>query len=132
MDHVIDMCVSNPPFTTITSHCMALEVHFCVLTLLGMYSVKIAQIAQAFASILHHRTLYLKCLVGKPTVSNMVVCPSCHTLYSYKDCTEKRGDTVLVRSCSTCLQSGKSIALLKEVITSQGNKKLYPRLVYPV
>lgn len=104
----------------------------CVLTVLGMYSVKVAQIAQAFPSTLHRRTQYLKRLVSKPTVSNMVVCPSCHALYLYKDCTEKRRDAVLSQSCSACLQSGNSVALLKQVITSQGNKKLYPKRVYPV
>ena len=66
-----------------------------------------------------------------PTPHHMVVCQACHFLYSFEDCIEKRGSRIFVRFCCECQSSGKSIPLLKQVVTSQGSQKLYPFLVYP-
>lgn len=61
----------------------------------------------------------------------MVICQACHSLYSFEDCIEKRGSQIFVHLHCECQSSGKSIPLLKQVVTRQGSQKLYTFLVYP-
>lgn len=107
-----------------------LQFLYC-LTILGRYSPTISGIARGFPKSLYLRTQYLKDHLLVPTPCNNVVCRICHSLYSYEDCIEKRGSRIFVRFCCECQSSGKSIPLLKLVISSQGSQKLYPFLVYP-
>ena len=110
-----------------------LQFLYCLLTILGRYSPKIGDIARGFPKTLYLRMQFLKdhmyMLVPKP--HHMVVCQACHSLYSFEDCIEKRGSRIFVRLCCECQSSGKSIPLLKQVVTSQGSQKLYPFRVYP-
>ena len=101
------------------------------LTYLGTYSEKIAGIASALPSTLHLRDQYIKNKLSLPLVHGYVVCPVCHNLNEYRNCTEKRGSQIFIRSCAECMHLGQRTPLLRQVITNRGNKKFYPLLVYP-
>ena len=109
-----------------------LQFLYCLFTVLGRYSQKIAGIAQGFPRSIFLRAQYIKDHALVPTARNMVVCPVCHTLYHFEDCIEKRGSHIYICFCCECRSSGKSTPLLKQVITSKGSQKLYPQRVYPI
>jgi len=56
---------------------------------LGRHSKVIANIAYVFPSILYQRTQYLKQKLVLPSVHRYVVCPTCLSLYNYKQCLVK-------------------------------------------
>ena len=109
-----------------------LQFLYCLLTVLGRYSPKIANIARGFPRSIFLRAQYVKDHALVPTAHNMVVCPACHSLYHFEDCIEKRGSRIYICFCCECQSSGKSTPLLRQVITSQGSQKLYPNRVYPI
>lgn len=118
-----------------TLHCLStraiawlLKLLGCLLTFFGRYSNKVSNLARAFPSTLHSRNEYLNERIGNISVCNYVVCQSCLSVYKYEDCIEQRGARTHVRACTECK---KNVPLLKEVITSNGNTKFYPYLVYP-
>lgn len=122
-----------------TLHCLPsravqwlLQFLFCLLTVLGRYSPVIAEIAGGFPRSLHLRGKYLKDSLLVPNIKHMVVCPMCHSLYSFRDCIEKNGTQLTPRLCSECLLLRKHSPLLRKVITIQGTPKFYPYCVYPV
>ena len=51
--------------------------------------------------------------------------------YKYEHCLEIRGAQTQIKPCPHCLQKNKIVPLLKEIVTSTGNKKNYPLVVYP-
>lgn len=102
----------------------------CLLTFLSRYSDKIANIAHAFPSTIYKRSQYLKERINIPSVCNYVVCLNCLSLYKYDDCLQKRGARTVIKECTECAPSLKQ-PLLKEIDTSNGNRKYYPHLVYP-
>lgn len=104
-----------------------------LLGFLGRYSKEIATIASHFPSTLYQRNEYLREKLILPSVRRYVVCPTCHSLYDFEQCLDKRGTQMLIKSCKECLSSRKrvDVPLLKEVVTSTGNRKYYPYLVYP-
>lgn len=102
----------------------------CLLTFLSRYSDKIANIAHAFPSTIYKRSQYLKERINIPSVCNYVVCLNCLSLYKYDDCLQKRGARTVIKECTECAPSLKQ-PLLKEIVTSNGNRKYYPHLVYP-
>ena len=102
-----------------------------VFSLLGNYSQAIARMARVLPSTLHRRAQYLHEKIYLPSVRRYVVCPVCLSLHDYEHCLEKRGRRVLIKSCNECEIVRKHVPLLKEIVTSKGNKKYYPHLVYP-
>ena len=99
-----------------------------LLLFLGQYTVKIANIAQAFPSTSHLRAVYLEDKLQLPYMHRYVACRECLSLYDFENCFQKRGNQIRVKSC----QSGsQGVSLLKKVITSTGNAKYYPFMVYP-
>ena len=63
----------------------------------------------------------------------MVVCQSCHSLFSFNNCLVKTGSKLLIiQSCSNCLEGGNTVQLLKRVVTIRGSNKFYLFKVYPV
>lgn len=121
-----------------TLHCLpnravqwVLQFFFCLLTVLGRYSTVVAKLAEGFPRSIYLRGQYLKDNLLVPKVEHMVVCTVCHSLYSFKDCFEKKGTLAVPRLCSECLLSRQHSSLLRQVITSQGTKKFYPYCVYP-
>ena len=102
-----------------------------MLTFFGRHSDKIARLSTAFPSTLYQRNQYLNKLLVIPSVYNYVVCPTCLFLYKYEHCLEIRGAQTQIKPCPHCLQKNKIVPLLKEIVTSTGNKKNYPLVVYP-
>lgn len=88
-------------------------------------------IAHRFPSTIYCRATFLKVYTTAPNIHCYVVCYKCHGLYDFQDCMEKVGTTVHAKVCSACLKNKRSIVLLKEIVSSQGNKKVYPYRVYP-
>ena len=99
-----------------------------LLTFLGKYSIKIAEIANALPRSLHTRSKYLGEKLFIAPLITRVVCVRCHTLYKYAECTEVRQHIVYVKHCSTCKCRNP---LLREIVTSAGNKRFYPYSMYP-
>ena len=66
-----------------------------------------------------------------PSVYKYVVCPTCLSLSKFEHCLEKRGPQIHIKSCHHCLLKNKLVPLLKEIITSSGSKKYYPKVVFP-
>ena len=69
------------------------------------------------------RSKYLKDVIIVPNVTSMVVCQSCHSLFSFNNCLVKTGSKLLIiQSCSNCLEGGNTVQLLKRVVTRAGNR----------
>jgi len=102
-----------------------------VFSLLGNFSQPIARMARVFPSTLHRRAQYLHEKIFLPSVSRYVVCPACLSLYDYEHCLQKRGMRVHIKSCNKCETLQKHVPLLKEIVTTKGNRKYYPHIVYP-
>lgn len=103
-----------------------------LLSFLGLYSSNIARVASAFPCTLYQRKVYLQNKVMLPSVCNYVACPSCHNLYKFKHCLERRPHTqVVARVCFHCESAGIKVPLLKQVVTRSGSSKFYPFLAAP-
>lgn len=102
-----------------------------LLTYLGRYSNKISRIAKAFPSTLYLRAKYLNDKMCAVPIVLKVVCPTCHSLYNYTDCIEKRGTKMVVQSCTECRTQRKQTLLLRSIVTCKGSTKFYPFLLYP-
>ena len=100
------------------------------LVFLGQYSPRISVIARAFPSTLHQRATYLQDKLVLPSVHRYVSCRKCLKLHDYADCLEKHGSRVIVKACE-CQPHSQCVPLLKEVITSDDNRKYYPFMIYP-
>ena len=61
----------------------------------------------------------------------MVVCRCCHSIFPFKDCIERKRSILIPRLYFNCLKSNVRMPLLREVITNQQKRKLYPFCVYP-
>ena len=116
-----------------TLHSMSLQsVEFLLkflaglLTFLGRYSAKIAEIASALPCSVYSRSKFLENTLCLVPVATMVVCLRCHSLYNYLECIEKRGSITYAKHCTKCNRS-----LLREIVTRNGNKRFYPRALYP-
>ena len=103
----------------------------CLLTILGNYSPQIRHIADAFPGTIAQRSQYFRNISPMPTITNNVVCRTCHSVFPFESCFEKRGSQLIVQHCSKCLKSNNRVLMLKEVVTNRGSKKLYPFCVYP-
>ena len=115
--------------------CIQWLLHFlkCLLTVPGQHSIKIAQVPSAFPSTLHMRSRCLNSHLRVPSrsASQLVVCRTYHSKYDFRDCIRKTGTQTLSRLCPETIPS-KRTALLRQVVTRQGHKTLYPFLVYPI
>lgn len=108
-----------------------LKFILCLLTILGNFSPQVRLIADAFLGTVAQRSQYFKNILPATTITNMVVCPACHSIFPFNECFEKRGSQLIPRHCSNCLKSNERVLLLKEVVTNQGSRKLYLFCVYP-
>ena len=109
-----------------------LKFLLCLITIFGKFSPKISRVAHAFPGIISQRSQYLKEVLPVPTIANMVVCRSCHSIFPFEECVENRGSDLLPRLCCNCLRSNVRTSLLREVVTTQHSRKLYPFCVYPI
>ena len=95
----------------------------------GKFSNQIQQIATALPHSPYLRDKYLS--YDLASISKHVVCPSCHSLYSYDECLLKTGSRVSSKQCSHVSYGKRCNAyLLKEVVSISGNSKMYPRKLY--
>lgn len=75
--------------------------------------------------------MYLKRELYPIAFQRYMVCPSCHSLYTYDQCVMKTGTNLIPKVCSY-KQFSKQCAgvMLQEVITISGKRHLYPHRVY--
>ncbi len=92
---------------------------------------QISEIAKVFPSTLYLRGNHLSDKTSTIPIVHKVVCSNCHSLFNYRDCTERRGTKTVIRNCAECGTRRKQTPLLKSIITSRGTTKFYPFLVYP-
>ena len=107
-----------------------LKFLLCVLTVMGMFSPKINHVADAFPGTISRRSQYLQNVLPVPSITNMVVCQSCHSIFSFEACVERRGLHLLPQPCINCLQSHIRSPLFREVVTTKGARKIYPLCAY--
>ena len=126
--------VPNLAFIATKSSTVALEISVMSTQSFekGHFSPKILSISQAFPGTFFLRSKYLKDVIIVPNVTRMVVCQSCHSLFSFNNCLVKTGSKLIIQSCSNCLKGGNTVQLLKRVVTICGSEKFYPFKVYPV
>lgn len=104
---------------------------FCLTTIFGKYSPKISRIAHALPATISQRSQYFKHISPVPTIVNMVVCRHCHSVFRFEECVENRRSVLTPKLCCYCLKSKIRAPLLREVVTNQQSRKLYPFRVYP-
>lgn len=97
---------------------------YYLLKYCGRFSPRITQISEALPRSLYLRDKYIG---DSKSVCRYVVCPACHSLYSYDQCVQKTGTQT---SSKTCSSQNCKCKLLKEVVSISGNVKLYPSKVY--
>ena len=56
----------------------------------------------------------------------------CHSIFPFKDCIERKRYILIPRLCFNCLKSNVRMPFLREVITNQQKRKLYPFCVYSI
>ena len=59
-----------------------------------------------------------------------MVCQTCHSLYQYNDCIQKRGSDIIPLPCCNCLKFNIT-SPLREVRINRRSRKLYPYCIYP-
>ena len=127
----IYITISNSTLTASTSSSMALKFLLCLIAVLGKFAPIIFNIAQVFPGTISQRRIYFQNISSVPTIVNMVVCRCCHSIFPFQDCIERKRSILIPRLCFNCLKSNVRMPLLREVITNQQKRKLYPFCVYP-
>ena len=93
------------------------------------FTPRIAQIIKLLPSSPYMRDKYLS--KGTIDILQHVVCRDCHSHYTYNQCIEKSGSQIKSKQCwNLSFSHYCSTRLLKEVVSSSGNLKLYPYKVY--
>ena len=103
VDCCLHMCISNIHSLSSRAVGWLLLLLGSLLSYLGHFSDEIAKIAQAFPSTLHLREQYLKEKLNVSPIKKFVVCPTCLSLYNYKNCLEGHIRLQVVKMCPECL-----------------------------
>ena len=100
----------------------------CVLLhYLGRKCETVVQIAEALPQTLYLMSRYSSEQSAAANIVHYVVCRECDALYHYPECIDKVGTSVNSKLCSKVIFNRRCNApLLKQVVTSNGSKKLYP------
>ena len=108
-----------------------LKFLFILFEFLGKYSPKVARLA----SKIPQSPFKMNSITGAghDTFETRVACKQCDSIYEFKDCVSKVGSITTVRSCK--FQPFKHIReckmpLMKEIISCNGNQKLYPHRIF--
>ena len=104
-----------------------------LLRFLGQYSPVIANIALALPTSVYLLQKYMGTPEMLTNMKKYIVCPSCHALYTYKDCLEVNGRSAASKRCNRVYYASAQpcgATLLKTVITPSGKSQLYPRRVF--
>lgn len=93
-----------------------------LLSFLGKYSPKLAQIAALLPKSLYKHNISLTDHIQDTTFERRVVCNSCDSLYTFDSCLHKVGSTTI--AINRCLYKPYNkrcnTALMKEIITASG------------
>lgn len=123
-----------------TLHCISdqaiswlIRFLYCLLRFFAQVSPQLLKVAQAFPRSLYLRDKYLynHGAINLKSIRKYIVCPKCHSLYSYEEAREKVGSKYVSKACQQKIHSRFcGTQLLKEVVSSSGTVKLYPHKVY--
>ena len=104
---------------------------YVLLKYCGRYSATLDRIAQCLPCSSYQRDKYLTKELYPIAFQRYMVCPICHSLYTYDECVVKTGTNLRPKLCSHTRYSKQCTGvMLQEVISISGNKKLYPHRVY--
>ncbi len=99
---------------------------------LGKYSEFVRGVSVAFPS-----SIYLMKYVDKHNTMHFfkkyVVCPKCHSLYTFEETFEKRGHQYVIKTCRHTHATHHWVCgmpLLKRIVTRNGKPQVYPHLIY--
>lgn len=104
----------------------------CILLhFLGRRCERVAQIAEGLPQSLYLLSRYSMEQSAATNIIHYVVCRECDALYHYPDCVDKVGSLKNSKLCSKVIFNRRCNApLLKQVVTSNGSKRLYPFKTY--
>ncbi len=105
-----------------------------LLKYLGKYSEFIQGVALAFPSSIYLMKKYVDKHDTTHSFTKYVVCPKCHSLYSFKESFEKRGSQYIIKTCQHTHATRRprvcGMPLLKRVVSRNGKPQVYPHLIY--
>ena len=102
-----------------------------LLQFLGKYSAKISELAAKLPHSLHQYNLLLTDIAQGYTFNRRAVCNACHSHYSFEECVRKVGSEMTVNRCTRKqFQKKCNNLLMKEIMTSSGQRKFYPHRVF--
>ncbi len=114
----------------ITGRAMTWLVKFIgiLLTFLGNYSPKIATIALQYSRKMRELN---KNIEDDCQFMRKAVCIKCDSVYNFDECLDKVGSLVQPKICAYKLFNKQcSSLLMKEIVTCNGNRRLYPHKVF--
>lgn len=97
-----------------------------LLSFLGKYSPKIAEIAVLLPTSLYRHDILLTDGVQERMFA---ICKSCDSLYKFEECLHKVGSTIIaINRCShKIFKKHCNTFLMKNIVTSSGHEKHYPQ-----
>ena len=108
-----------------------LRVLTVLLSFLGRYSLKIAELAATLPQTMHQYNHSLSIVIYGGTFERQAVCRACNSLYKFEECLVKVGSRTVTNHCvcklfkRTCNEP-----LIKGIISSNVHRKFYPHAVF--
>ena len=102
-----------------------------LLGFLGRYSPRIAELAIKLPKGIHQYEASLSKIIQGGTFERRAVCPSCSSLYDFDECIRKVGSQTYVNHCLfKPFKKACKTPLMKEIVSSCGNRKFYPHAIF--
>lgn len=100
---------------------------YVLLKYCGRYSPQLNRVADMFPCSLYLCDKYLQSETHSTAFHKYIVCPACHSLYTYEQCVQKTGTTTLPKSCSNMVQSKRcGESLLHHMVSISGSNCYHP------
>lgn len=117
----------------LTNRAIEWLLNFIVILLqyLSKYSTHLSELAARFPRSMHQYNNSLEKIVPINKFMKQAVCVKCETLYSFEDCYKKTRFNTTVKCCAyKPFQKSCNHPLMKEIVSSSGNRKMYPHKIY--
>ena len=104
-----------------------------LLKYFGKYSNFIQGVALAFPTSVYLMKKYMDKHGSWKKLHKYVVCPKCHSLYTFEETYEKRGGQFIIKTCQHKDEIGRTChkPLLRRIVTHNKKPLVYPHLIYP-
>lgn len=108
-----------------------LKFLFVIFQFLGLYSTKLADLAKVMPHSIHQYNNQMLTLIPINVIERRAVCIQCELLYKFDDCIKRVGSETTVVCCrNTVFRKKCNQQLMKQIVTSSGNRNFYPLKVY--